>query len=229
MSRRRLLSLHDMGSFSVFGDMFDETGLYRAQMALGPGDTLVLEGGQDIHPAHYGEEILKGITQTPSPGRDLAEKMMIHHGKMAGASFIGICRGAQFLTAVAGGRLIQDVTGHIGEHSITISATGERITTSSVHHQMMFPYQLSDEDYELIAYSTDNLSDWYIIDSGEGKPADISAGLARSEFREPEIVWYPKFRALAIQGHPEFMSKRCAFVQYTRNLVKERILNATAN
>ena len=53
-----------------------------------------------------------------------------------GISIIGVCRGAQFLCAFAGGKLIQHMTGHHGDHSIT-TVDGRVYQSSSDHHQLM--------------------------------------------------------------------------------------------
>lgn len=220
MSQNRLIALFDMGSPDVFGDMFDIVIANKIPYSLGPGDCIVLEGGSDISPSHYGQKPIKH-TQSTNWQRDRSELRLIEDGAKAGAKFLGICRGAQFLTAYAGGSLIQHVSGHHTSHWIT-TKDGKQYWSSSVHHQMMNPFELPDEEYELIATSETNRSDYYLIEQ-EGRPVDIRQALPE-EFAEPEIVWYSKIKGLAIQGHPEFMRKGDAFVNYCRELVKEKVL-----
>jgi hypothetical protein len=48
-------------------------------------------------------------------------------------------------------------------------------------------------------------------------------------FQDQEIVWFPKTRSLAIQGHPEyFQSPNALFVLYCRYLVHHLILKEQA-
>lgn len=54
------------------------------------------------------------------------------------------------------------------------------------------------EDYELLAWTDGMLS--YHLD-GNGKEMNPNR-----KFKEAEIVYYPKTKALAIQGHPEIMN-----------------------
>ena len=38
---------------------------------------------------------------------------------------------------------------------------------------------------------------------------------------EPEVVWFPKIKALAIQGHPEWAHPRSKYVEYVNRLVED--------
>ena len=41
---------------------------------------------------------------------------------------------------------------------------------------------------------------------------------------EPEVVMFPKIKALAVQGHPEWMDSKHPFVKYNLDLIKEKLL-----
>jgi gamma-glutamyl-gamma-aminobutyrate hydrolase PuuD len=124
---------------------------------------------------------------------------------------LGICRGAQLACAAAGGILIQHVDGHARSHSIKTS-DGKEMVTSSLHHQMMFPWEV---EHELIAWASPSRSNNYVgITEEEAKHIPEKDGI----YVEPEIVWFPKIKCLAIQGHPEFMDDKCLFNQYTKEL-----------
>jgi hypothetical protein len=96
---------------------------------------------------------------------------------------------------MSGGKLIQHVTGHTSTHPIEIIGWGD-YNIPSTHHQMMFPYNLSKESYEMIAWSSKFLSDTHL----NGKNEEITLP---SDFLEPEIIRYLKTKSLCIQGHPE--------------------------
>ncbi len=174
----------------------------------GKVDALVIWGGADISPTIYGEPVEPGCGATAFLShRDQIEVGVTDAAIKAGIPILGICRGAQLLCAMAGGKLYQDVHGHFGDHEIT-THEGESYVTSSVHHQMMNMENMKPEDYQLLAWSTKHRT----------KPSDGVDG------EEPEVVYFPKIKGLAIQGHPEFMSPDCDFVQYSRKLVKEYLL-----
>lgn len=181
-------------------------------------DALVIWGGEDISPSLYGDEVafMCGADKELSR-RDRVESSACAAAMARNIPIIGVCRGAQLLCALAGGRLIQHVNGHGMSHQIS-TFDGKGLRSSSVHHQMMFPFGV---DHTLIAWATERRSDIYINGANEDDPA-------MKDKVEPEIVWFPKIRGLAIQGHPEFHSKpeTDEFVQYCMKQVKDFILTA---
>lgn len=167
-----------------------------------PG-VLVVWGGEDISPSLYNREsgIYTGADDRPSR-RDIIEWELMKGAKQKGMHIIGICRGAQMLCALAGGYLIQDVTGHAGGNHMIEFNNGELLQVCSVHHQMMAPW---DIEHELIAWSAENRSKHY-----KDVNTDVSVPC------EPEQVYFPMVRGHAIQWHPEFMSEDCEANQYVR-------------
>lgn len=172
----------------------------------GAVDALIIWGGADISPSIYDEPVgpHTGAGEALSK-RDEVEVGVINAAIANGIPIIGVCRGAQLLCALAGGKLHQHVTGHMGDHGI-ITDEGIEYVTSSIHHQMMDVTTLLPENYKMIAWSKLNLS------------TEVTQTV------EPEIVYFPKIKGLAIQGHPEFMHPDCDFVDYCRKLVQEYLL-----
>lgn len=204
---------------SVFMELFTCVEFYDT--LIDPKDykmdknTVVLfQGGRDINPSYYGE-VMGEHTQPPNITRDRIEFSMFYRAVKSGAGMIGICRGAQLITAAAGGKLIQHVTGHRGLHPIS-TFDNRTLICSSDHHQMMNPYPINKDSWDMIAWSRTRMSKNYL--SGDGSCADLP-----KDFMEPEIVWYPSYRALAIQGHPEWMRDDLPFPCYCRKLVSEFI------
>ena len=109
---------------------------------------------------------------------------------------LGICRGSQLLTTLSGGKLIQHVEGHCRDHSMILN-NKIRYTITSSHHQMLYPFDLKEKDYELVAYSEYFQSNTYL--NGNNEEIELS-----KDFLEPEIVYYKNTNALCIQGHPEW-------------------------
>src|SRR5438067_2150266 len=85
--------------------------------ATGKDDGLVIWGGADISPSIYGEPVgpRTGAGHEPS-FRDRTEMAAVDAAIKVGIPLIGVCRGAQLMCAMSGGKLVQDVQGHMGSH-----------------------------------------------------------------------------------------------------------------
>ncbi|AYN37721.1 gamma-glutamyl-gamma-aminobutyrate hydrolase family protein [Streptomyces dangxiongensis] len=116
-------------------------------------DGLLLTGGADIDPAHYGQEP-HPASDTPRPDRDHGELLLLRTALDLDLPVLGVCRGLQLLALVHGGTLHQhlpDVVGHTGhcpregefgrhevrftERSRAAAVYGPRAVTNSHHHQ----------------------------------------------------------------------------------------------
>ena len=156
-------------------------------------DLVLFSGGEDVDPGIYNENIGKRTHINKS--RD--KKEMDTFYKFQNHSFmLGVCRGSQMLTVLNGGKLIQHVEGHCKDHDIILNK-GLRYKITSSHHQMLYPFNLNEKDYELIAYSEYFQSNTYL----NGNNEEI---VLPKNFLEPEIVYYKHSDALCIQGHPEW-------------------------
>lgn len=192
-----------------FDQIFDE-GVNVLKKGFDDVSAILLWGGTDIHPSYYGESAHPSsqvVNQTNPSQRDVNEWKAMVYAKAHGIPIIGVCRGAQFLCAFVGGRLIQNVSGHnFGHHSL-ICKDGEgevQHHTTSAHHQMMYPFNV---EHEMLAWSKENLSSYY--DASPKSPLFDMTGRV-----EPEVVYFPQVRGFAIQGHPEWMDENGPFVQW---------------
>lgn len=170
---------------------------------------LLLHGGEDISPSIYNQTNNHFCNAAKVPSwRDTMEMMMVDRARKMDMPIVGICRGAQLLCAIDGGSLIQHIVGHTGgAHTLVDTRTGELISSNSCHHQMMVPNKynniLATASSGCMGYTEDN------------DPIDIKV--------VPEIVHFPKLRALGIQGHPEWAAGT-GFVKYCRSLIQEFVL-----
>jgi putative glutamine amidotransferase len=73
---------------------------------------LLLTGGADIDPGRYGRPNEGSVTIEPD--RDELEADAFEAAEERGLPILGICRGFQALNVFLGGRLVQDIPGHIG-------------------------------------------------------------------------------------------------------------------
>lgn len=75
-------------------------------------DGLLLSGGGDVHPRHYGQEIVASVqdTLTIDEARDLMELDLARAALRNDLPVLCICRGAQVMNVAAGGTLWQDLS-----------------------------------------------------------------------------------------------------------------------
>jgi len=171
-------------------------------------DLVLFTGGEDVNPQYYNEQI--GKYTHINNNRDEKEIDTFH--RFRNHSFLlGICRGSQLLTVLSKGKLIQHVEGHCRDHSMILN-NKLRYTITSSHHQMLYPFNLKEKDYELVAYSEYFQSNTYL--NGDNEEIELS-----KDFLEPEIVYYKNTNALCIQGHPEWSHCEKRTSQMCLNLI----------
>lgn len=171
-----------------FSNFFGK-GVNLYKQGLDGVDAVVIWGGADISPSLYNEPAIIGSGPKEPSKRDVIEWETVREAVARKILVIGICRGAQLLCAYAGGSLVQDVNGHHSEHFVE-TYTNSYLKVSSSHHQMMYPFNV---EHQMLAWCSKPLSDTY--SSGVVKPRPPL---------EPEVVWFPKIKGLAIQCHPEW-------------------------
>lgn len=153
-------------------------------------DLIIFPGGADINPALYKEPI--GRNTWFSEEND-ARQLSYYKPYVGKKRFFGICRGLQLLTAMAGGKLVQDMS-HPSYHRIT-TCDGRVLSTNSIHHQQAYLKDMPEDSYKLLAWA-EKLSDYHM--NGNDKDYHFP-----DDYKEPEVVYYPKINAMGIQGHPE--------------------------
>ena len=75
---------------------------------LGRVDGLVLSGGEDVDPRHYGAR-RHPASEDPHPGRDAWELALVNAARERRMPVLAICRGMQLLNVALGGTLMQDI------------------------------------------------------------------------------------------------------------------------
>jgi putative glutamine amidotransferase len=140
-------------------------------------DALLLSGGEDIAPLHYGEgpeSWLGGVDEE----RDASELGLVGQALDLQIPILGICRGHQLLNVVLGGTLYQDLTAQLPQalehalvpgrpmesiaHSVTIEADsrladvlgGVEFGVNSAHHQAV---RTPGEGLRVVARSEDGV------------------------------------------------------------------------
>jgi gamma-glutamyl-gamma-aminobutyrate hydrolase PuuD len=175
-------------------------------------DLVMFGGGADIDPLIYNHMNLASGSSTSTRIRDAAEELMWKSARERDIPILGICRGAQFVCAKSGGKLVQDCTNHGNTHSI-VTHDGRVLDMTSTHHQMMYPWTT---EHQLLAWAP-RRSVKYVYAGPDFNENFLD--------REPEVVYFPETKALGVQGHPEyFRDPNHNTVMYIRNLAKELLL-----
>jgi putative glutamine amidotransferase len=98
-------------------------------------DGLLLTGGEDIHPLHYGAQPAKHLGTVDVP-RDAFELPLARLALARGLPVFGICRGIQTLNVAAGGTLRQDLG---GDAAATVQHRMSAVGGRCVHHGVRVP------------------------------------------------------------------------------------------
>ena len=156
---------------------------------INDADLVCFTGGEDVTPSLYGDA---AHPQTYfNKNRDAFEEVLFKTALKKSIPLVGICRGAQFLNVMSGGRMYQHVSGHTRSHSIIDAKTGETVEVTSTHHQMM----MMGVGAVLVASSTiGGTREWM---DGQVFRKDVSD-------EDIEVVFYKHTQALCFQPHPEF-------------------------
>ena len=173
-------------------------------------DLVLFTGGEDVDPSLYKEK--KHPTTSSNLTRDIYETGLFKKALFLNKKMLGICRGSQFLCVMAGGKLIQDQQNSY-IHELTTFDNKEKLHVISTHHQAQYPWNISQNDFKILAW-TDNVLGHH--ENGDSKELEIP------ENKECEVVLYKKINALAMQTHPEMMfeTKLQPAVDWCNNILK---------
>lgn len=198
----------DTGPFDEFPGIDDFISTKNPE-DLKAGDLLVIWGGGDISPTLYNKPVSRytGADEVLSH-RDRVEWDLMKRAKELDLTIVGVCRGAQMLCALAGGHLIQHVDSHGGYHVVE-TPTGYEFNTNSIHHQMMYPWNVKHE--MLASIKVPRAREHYEVDNLITVP------------EEPEYVYFPEVKGHAIQWHPEAMDTESQATQYIFQQMEARL------
>lgn len=146
-------------------------------------------GGADVDPSYYGET--KHPRTYSDVKRDALEAAVFNEWK-GKVPMAGICRGAQFLNVMSGGKMWQHVNNHAtGQlHEAYDTQSGEVFMVTSTHHQMMRPASSAKILLTTNICTSRETADTIV----EGEDVDV------------EAVFYKDTMSLCFQPHPEYVS-----------------------
>ncbi len=197
----------------VSGPTFDQRGfpelLMRAKCYKADtpqeADFVIFTGGADVDPLLYGCRNPHSSVHCVK-SRDDDDMQLYLQCLDEGVPMLGVCRGAQFLHVMNGGKLFNDVDGHNGDHHMW--DRDEKILidrVSSVHHQMVISNPL--HGMHVIATSGGSSERWL---NAEDKEVGIGVDI--------EAFFYRDTACLGIQGHPEYAGYNY-FAYWTMNKI----------
>ena len=170
-------------------------------------ELVMFTGGEDVSPSLYNEPV-NPLTSS-NRKRDLIEKKAFIKAKELELPMIGICRGAQFLCVMSGGRLVQHQDNPNYIHKIRTNYGNFDLT--STHHQAQYVADMPIGTYRVIGYAAPSQSVTHL--DGNGKEMPVRT--------EVEIAYYPMTKCLGIQGHPEMEPMvNSSKYEYTREILQ---------
>jgi putative glutamine amidotransferase len=158
----------------------------KVELLLDAVDGLVLTGGWDVDPGHYGQSAQPEVGRL-FPERDEFEIALARAAMSQGMPLLAVCRGCQVLNVALGGSLIQHLPDHPPReletrHEVEVDAASalaslaetETLIVNSIHHQSV---DRPGEGVRPVAWSADGVVEAFEV---EGHP-EIAA-----------VQWHPE-------------------------------------
>ena len=193
--RKRVYIVGAGNEDSAYIKMFKDKGWGPAE-SIRKAHLVQFIGGEDVSPSFYGEDMHPKTHSNPL--RDIREAIIFQVARSLKIPMAGICRGAQFLNVMCGGKLFQHVNRHAtGElHEVLDLSTNEEFKATSTHHQLM----ISADEGTLIAVAYETTQ----REKMRGGHAVATFTPAQNIGGDPEVILYGRDRVLCFQPHPEF-------------------------
>lgn len=168
-------------------------------------DGFLFTGGQDVSPELYGDKI-SPLCGEVCKKRDEMETILFRMAFALNKPLLGICRGIQFINAVMGGTLYQDLpTEHPSDTEHHHSPPYDR----PVHSVKLVP---DTPLYHILQTETLQVNSYH--HQAIRQPAAGLAAMAFSEDGLIEAVYAPGKKFIwAVQWHPEFSYKNDPYSQ----------------
>lgn len=171
---------------------------------------VLFTGGADVGPELYGDSSPKGLCFTNFMRDEVESKIFIQALKHS-IPMTGICRGAQFINVMSGGKMIHDFNGHgYGNHAFNCLKDNGTISVNSLHHQMIVP----PEDGYVIGWCPQKLSDEYY---------GYRDRRVEWDQYEVEAVLIPRTMCCGVQYHPETMDSNSEGYKWYYDMVEDLI------
>lgn len=163
-------------------------------------DGLILQGGQDIHPARYGETPQHIVGQMDEV-RDEYELALIQAFVDLGKPVLGICRGMQLINVAFGGSLYQDL---MAQRQAEAPHVVRGLYDDHAHPVELLQDGIFAQWYDPAAsFTVNSIHHQAVARLGEGLEAAV-----RAPDGVVEAIWKARGSfVLGVQWHPEFVSQ----------------------
>ena len=199
---RVLLETHNSTTNDYYQKWLDKDFEYVCQMEN--ADLIIIAGSGTISPALFSHDYINSLKNTSQAmleyreDLDLLSVKLFVQALLLDKPIVGINRGAHIVAAMNGCSLIQEIDRHYStSHAITTSGSNVYKIKSN-HSQMMYPFDLKAEEYDIVAWAR-NVSTKFVM-----QKFGQNTNLAKSTVTvEPEILYFNKTHSLAIQNGAE--------------------------
>ncbi|MFQ5966431.1 MAG: gamma-glutamyl-gamma-aminobutyrate hydrolase family protein [Acidimicrobiia bacterium] len=157
---------------------------------------LIISGGGDMDPAHYGEEN-EGQSVNPDSDVDAWEMALVRGAQERGMPLLGVCRGMQVMNVAFGGTLSQDITDPEGVHR-PVEGTPDELRDAS-HSVQITPGSRLAQLYGVEQRLVNTIHHQAPAKVPESLTVVARAPDGAIEALEYNGEWY----ALGVQWHPE--------------------------
>ena len=192
------------------------TGHHLIEQQMESIDGLLISGGYDVSPLHYGEEPQQGL-EAICPARDNYEIEIVRSAHRLRKPIFGICRGLQLLNVAFGGTLYQDIhlsiptaLQHLSKAKPDEATHTVAIVPNTDLHQIMNETSLLTNSFhhQAIKNIAPNLivnarTKDGVIEGIEGPKVHFILG----------VQWHPE---VMIEKHPHMLKLFLAFVEAAR-------------
>lgn len=162
-----------------------------------PPTAICFTGGTDVDPKIYGEEP-GPTTEEPDHERDAFEVSIYEKFKDTDVYLFGICRGAQLLNVLNGGRMIQEVGYRGGRVEIVVSDDLETALGLEL---------IVTKHGSIPNYLEHDVCHHQGMVAGFGHDGGSVYGFSQSSTQLDYVIHYPETRSYGVQGHPEWGHK----------------------
>ncbi len=209
-------TVYTVGGYVEYMHMFEDNG-WTCVDTIEDADLVQFCGGADVSPSLYSES--KHRTTRCNLSRDEYESKMYEMAFENNCAIAGICRGAQFVHVMNGGKLFQDVNnhavfrGHMAHVEVPelMRLAPHGVHVSSTHHQMMREGKGT-----------------VLLTAGEATFKENGVGRVFGSATDLEAVYHETTNSLCFQPHPEFFTKyhECQKLYFT--FIEELLFNNEA-
>lgn len=180
-----LVSLYDLSADSV-------------EKVLARASGIVLTGGEDVHPSHYGQANRVDLCGDIDEARDQLEFRMLSYAEEHDLPLLGICRGQQMMTVAGKGSLIADIPSQVPQ---ALSHRNEGEGPAAEHEVQIVPGTLL---HEITGVSQGRVNSYHHQCAEQVVPplrtnAQAPDGIIEGVERPEGPFW------LGVQWHPERM------------------------